>query len=126
MDTYDGMVLASKSLDSDWVEPLRKSMGYTLLLANRVDLISMKPDTVLASSAYCLANKGTEYLIYLPDNKTVEVDLSGTTGDFTMEWFNPQLGEFIKGESIKGGDKISITSPSSTANVMLHLLKKLQ
>ncbi len=124
MDTDDGKVLAPKSLDPDWVDPLRKSMGYTLLLANRIDLISMKPDTTLVSSAYCLANKGTEYLIYLPEDKTVEVDLSGITGDFTSEWFNPQLGEFIEGETIEGGDRISMTSPSGGVNVILHLLKK--
>lgn len=123
MDPYDGKVLTVKSYDSARVEPLRKSLGYTLLLANRVDLISMKPDTVLASSAYCLANKGTEYLIYLPKDKTVEVDLSGIAGDFTSEWFNPELGKFKESTTVKGGGKVSITSPYGTANVILHLLK---
>jgi hypothetical protein len=123
MDPYDGKVLTVKSYDSARVEPLRKSLGYTLLLANRVDLISMKPDTVLASSAYCLANKGTEYLIYLPKDKTVEVDLSGIAGDFTSEWLNPELGKFKESTTVKGGGKVSITSPYGTANVILHLLK---
>ncbi len=122
MDPYDGKVLA-KHLNSDWVEPLRKSLGYTRQFANRIELISMKPDTVLASSAYCLANIGNEYLIYLPKDKTVEIDLSGITGDFVSEWFNPRKDEFIGGKAIKGGSKIFVTSPFDTVNVILHLLK---
>ena len=56
-------------MDPTWMpkwEPARKAMGMTLAYANRVDLSSMRPRGDLASSAYCLANPGKEYLVYLP------------------------------------------------------------
>jgi hypothetical protein len=47
-------------------DSVRKAMGQTLKLANRVDLARMVPRKDLASTGYCLANPGTEYLVYLP------------------------------------------------------------
>ena len=38
----------------------------TLAYANRMNLSSMRPRGDLASSGYCLANPGEEYLIYVP------------------------------------------------------------
>ena len=44
----------------------RRAMGHTLAYANRMNLATMTPRDNLASSGYCLANPGEEYLIYLP------------------------------------------------------------
>ena len=38
----------------------------TLAYANRMDLVAMKPHGEIASSGYCLANPGEEYLVYVP------------------------------------------------------------
>ncbi len=126
MDIYEGSVLAGKSgkFEPGWVEPIRKSMGYTLMFANRMDLISMIPEPDLASSAYCLANRGEEYLVYLPENREVVIDLQDASGLFEVEWFNPDQGEFIESESISGGSKLSFTSPFETPEVLLYLKAK--
>jgi len=47
-------------------DDVRRSMGYTRTYGNRMDLAQMHPRGDLASTGYCLANPGTEYLIYIP------------------------------------------------------------
>jgi hypothetical protein len=60
-------------LDADSTrEMARRAMGNTLTYAKRMDLAAMTPDTESASSGYCLANAGTEYLIYLPSTGIVK------------------------------------------------------
>ncbi len=120
MDAYQCKILTWEP-DSAWVEPVRRSMGQTLMLANRMDLISMIPEPDLASSGYCLANKGNEYLVYLPDSLGVELNLEETSGIFGAEWFNPENGEFKVSESIAGGSKLSFHSPFGTTATLLYL-----
>ena len=123
MDIYEGRVLAGKSgkFKPGWVEPIRKSMGYTLMFANRMNLIAMIPEPELASSTYCLANRGIEYLIYLPGDHQVIVNLEDVSGPFKVEWFNPEIGESIESESINGGNKLTLTSPFGTADALVYL-----
>jgi hypothetical protein len=47
-------------------EHARRAMGDTLTYAKRMGLESMAPREDLASTTYCLANPGVEYLVYLP------------------------------------------------------------
>ena len=47
-------------------ESSRRAMGITLTYANRMNLSTMRPRGDLASSGYCLANPGEEYLVYVP------------------------------------------------------------
>jgi hypothetical protein len=49
-------------------DPVRKALGQTLVVANRINLATMVPKKDLASSGYCLANPGSEYLVYLPED----------------------------------------------------------
>ncbi|MBN2287676.1 MAG: hypothetical protein JXI43_14610 [Tissierellales bacterium] len=120
MDPYNGEVLR-KSFDPAWVEPLRKSMGYTLMFAQRMDLINMVPEPDLASSTYCLAHKGKEYLVYLPEGQNVELDLNEFSGVYQVEWFDPNNGEFKKAESTEGGKKLTMTSPFGSSDIVLYL-----
>ncbi|MBN2410726.1 hypothetical protein JXQ31_03470 [candidate division KSB1 bacterium] len=120
MDCYDGKVL-SRNFDLAWAEPLRKSLGYTLLYAQRMDLIRMIPQPDLASSTYCLANKGVEYLVYLPDGQEITVDLLDAPGPFQAEWFDPNSGEFGETGTVTGGEKLILTSPFGEADAVLYL-----
>jgi hypothetical protein len=120
MDPYGGSVL-QKFRDLDWTEPLRKSMGYTLMFAQKMDLIRMVPAPNLASSTYCLANKGKEYLVYLPENQEVTIDLAGSLGNYLTEWFDPTSGAFRTGEAVEGGAERSLTSPFGETDAVLYL-----
>ncbi|OGW54058.1 MAG: hypothetical protein A2Y81_13150 [Nitrospirae bacterium RBG_13_43_8] len=97
----------------------RLAMGQTLKYANRVDLLRMVPRIELASTKYCLANAGVEYLVYLPFGdirkrerilqnigiigRKISVDLFGVSGTFRIEWFNPRADQVIDGGTITGG-----------------------
>ncbi len=105
MDPYDGVVLGNK-FDSRW-NPIRRSMGYTRRYAERMNLTAMRPRNNLASTKYCLANPGAEYLAYNPaeDNPAVTVNLKA--GTYKYEWLNPDNGKVASKGTIKaaGGGK---------------------
>ncbi len=119
MDPYDGIVLGNR-FDPKW-DPIRRSMGYTLNYANRMDLEKTNPRTDLASSDYCLANPGQEYLVYLPEGGKVAVDLSEKTNQYSVEWFDPTSNKTQMGKRIDGGAKRTLKSPFGETDAVLFL-----
>jgi len=98
------------TLEPQW-NPIRRSMGYTLAYANRMNLVSAVPRNDLASTQYCLANPGAEYLVYLPDGGEVAVDLSLASGTFAVEWFNPSANTTLDSGTTEGGTHRSFVAP---------------
>ncbi|HKS37705.1 MAG TPA: hypothetical protein VJW76_10980, partial [Verrucomicrobiae bacterium] len=89
MDPYDGSVLG-KPGDERW-EPIRRALGHTRRFAERMNLAAMTPNNELASTAYCLANPGLEYLIYQPKaGEVFSVELKA--GTYRYEWFDAAKG----------------------------------
>jgi Family of unknown function (DUF6298) len=119
MDPYDGEVLR-KGFDPQWVEPIRKSMGYALDWSRRVDLVHMTPHGALASSKYCLANPGIEYLVYLPTGSAT-VTMTLPAGRFISVWFDTTTGKEGKPEPFQhsSGD-LKLTTPFQ-ADSLLHI-----
>jgi hypothetical protein len=80
------------------------------------------------NSKYCFAKKGEIYLVYLPDGGTTELDLSGTTGAFTVQWFNPREGGALTNgsvTSVQGGGKISLgQAPADVDEDWLILVRR--
>jgi hypothetical protein len=109
MDPYKGRVLGSE-LDPKF-DPVRRSLGYTLRYANRMNLAKMKPHDAMASTKYCLANPGAEYLVYLPSGGAVTVDLSAAKGPLSVEWFDPSNDTTETAGKTPGGGKREFTSP---------------
>jgi hypothetical protein len=66
-------------------DPIRQAMGQTRSYANRVNLVAMQPRPDLRSTSYCLADLGTEYLVYAPGAGGVTVSLPA--GEYTFEWY---------------------------------------
>lgn len=89
---------------------IRKNMGYTLAYAKRMNLVDMSPQPGLSSSGYCLAETGKEYLVYAEGGK-VDVDLSHSSGQFAIEWFNPVTGASTAGGTIAEGGYQSFSAP---------------
>ena len=106
----------------DW-EPLRVNLGYTRQFAQRINLNSMLPHNELASTEYCLADPGKEYLVYLPDGGQVKVDLSYANSKFNVEWFNPTAGETKFSDSIDGGKTQELKSPFASDTVLYIPIK---
>ncbi len=93
---------------------IRLALGYTRRYAERMDLIRMTPQNALASTGYCLAHtslKDAEFLVYLPEGPAVTMDLTAVSGPLSVEWFNPATGVTMKGDSVRGGGKMLLTSP---------------
>lgn len=118
MDPYDGSVLGAPA-DKSW-EPIRAAMGQTRRFADRIDLAAMKPANEIASTTYCLAETGQEYLIYLPEGGAVTVDLSAANGDLTVEWFDPASNRTSIAGRVTGGARQELSAPAGGPAV-LHL-----
>lgn len=115
-------------------ESVRRAMGLARRFAQRADLASMTPRSEIASSGYCLAHEGKEYLVYLPADhyeslwdkwtsrllravlqreraKSVSIDLSAASSPVAVEWFNPRTTETIRMGTTTGGVVKTFTAP---------------
>src|SRR5262249_37718302 len=92
-------------------EDVRRNLGYTRRYAQKLDLAAMTPRNDLASTGYCLANPGKEYLIYLPDGREATVVLSGTPGSLTVEWMNLAEGMTAAAGTATGGATRAFKAP---------------
>jgi hypothetical protein len=86
-------------------------MGHTLRYAERIDLAASRPAGELASTGYCLAVPGREYLVYLPGGGEATVDLSAAKGKIAVEWTHPITGKTTPGEAVDGGGKRTVKAP---------------
>ena len=71
---------SGRTPDPYW-DVFRDAMGQSRRYAMRMDLAATAPHGELASTNYCLANPGKEYLVFLPDGGDVTVDLSAARGE---------------------------------------------
>ncbi|HRT95688.1 MAG TPA: DUF6298 domain-containing protein, partial [Planctomycetota bacterium] len=116
MDPYDGRILGGR-FEAKY-EPVRRSMGYALKLARRLDLAALTPQGALASSKYCLANAGKAYLAYAPEGK-VTADLSAAKGSLSVEWLDVKTGNTEKAGSVRGGASRELTAPFQGEAILL-------
>ena len=124
MDGYDGSPGVGDPIynpnDPIW-EQIRTNMGYARSYALRMDLAHALPSVTLASSGYCLAVPGSEYLVFLPGGGSVNVNLTGVSGSRAVEWFNPGTGLTTAGAPVTGGGTVTLTAPfSGMAVVYIH------
>jgi hypothetical protein len=111
------------AIEAKW-DPVRRAMGHSLALANRMDLAAMTPRNSLASTKYCLANPGREYLVYLPSGGEVSVDLSAGEELLAVEWFDPRRGKTIEAPGVHGGQQRTFTAPFAGHAVLYLVLAK--
>jgi len=115
MDPYDGIVLGKK-FDSNFV-PIRRSMGYAIGFAQRMDLNKCKP----VATGYCLSNPGRQYLVYQPTaGDPVKLKLSSR--EYSFEWFDPGSGKTVTSGKIRGDEKKeTIFSSPVEADAVLYV-----
>lgn len=90
---------------------IRSAMGQTRRYTKRIDLAAARPRGDLASTRYCLAVPGREYLVYQPEQGAFTVDLRGASGRFTVEWFAPATDTTSSGVSVAGGRTLTFVPP---------------
>ena len=127
MDPYD-------QRRAEMWEPVRRAMGQTRRFAQRLDLAAALPRPDLASSGYCLAKVGHQYLVYLPSASArrvglvqrparleVTVDVTDVASDLTVEWFDPANDKTLTDRAVTGGAKRRFTAPF-TGEALLYLV----
>jgi len=102
------------------MEGARRAMGHTRRLAERMNLAALTPQPGLASTRYCLAKPGTEYLVYLPLGREVTLDLSAASGKMNVEWMHPTEGTITRAEAVSGGGEGTFQAPFA-GDAVLHL-----
>ena len=108
---------------SDW-GLLRANLGHIRRFAMRRDLNRALPHGELASARFCLAEPGKTYLVYIPDDAQVDVDLSQAQGPFEIEWFSPRSGEITQDGEVGGGRKVHFVSPFGMDVVLFLYARK--
>jgi hypothetical protein len=121
--TWTNHLSSTPNLDSSW-EPIRKNLGYTLAYAKRMNLASTVPSNDLATTKYCLSNRGVDYLVYLPEGGDVTVDLTDAPMELIVEWFSPNNGKKVHGDVQAGGSLKVFSSPFS-GDAVLYISSKL-
>jgi len=120
MDWYDSKPVWISQAEQ---EAMRKAMGHTRRCAERMNLAAMTPHNDLASTRYCLAHPGNEYLVYLPDGGEMTVDLSAASGTLTVEWMRPIEGIITLGGTVTGGAKRTFKAPFD-GHAVLYVWRK--
>jgi hypothetical protein len=92
-------------------------------------LEKMKNMDELVKNAYCLAKVDELYVIYYLGDGISKIDLSKTSGKYSVLWYNPREGgKILKGsiDSVSGGSSINPgTPPNADPNMdWVCLLKK--
>jgi hypothetical protein len=124
MDPYDDSawtpILAEQGVGASDAERARRAMGHTRSYSMRIDLASSRPAGELASTGYCLAVPGRQYLVYLPNGGTATVDLSAAKGKLSVEWMHPTTGKTTPGAVVDGGRRCNLKAPFD-GDVVLYL-----
>jgi CubicO group peptidase (beta-lactamase class C family) len=118
MDPYQHELLG-RGAPAQW-DPLRRALGQTRRLAQRLNLTRMAPRNELASTGYCLADVGRAYVVYLPQGGQATVDLTGASGALAVEWIDPVHGTSTAGQTVRGGGRQRLEAPREGA-VVLYL-----
>ncbi|MDJ0852241.1 MAG: DUF5060 domain-containing protein, partial [Myxococcota bacterium] len=82
--------------------------GHALDFLAELPLLDMEPLAALGRSSaggrtYVLAIPGDVYALYHPKGGSLELDLRGHDGLYTVEWFHPRNGTWQPGPTLTGG-----------------------
>jgi hypothetical protein len=106
-----------RSRDNSW-DYCRIALDF--FREQKVPVGEMKTANALVGNAkdtndkFCLAKPDALYLVYLPAGGTAALDLTGATGAFSVQWFNPRAGgALVDGavRSVKGGASHTLAAP---------------
>jgi hypothetical protein len=124
MDPYDdpawAPILAGQRVGVSDAERARRAMGHARSCSMRIDLAASRPAGELASTGYCLAVPGQEYLVYLPEGGTATVDMSAAKGKLSVVWMHPITGKTTPGVAVDVGRQCNLKAPVD-GDVVLYL-----
>ncbi len=68
----------------------------------------------------CLANVGKAYVVYIPEDAQVSLDLRDLAGNCRVRVYNPISGEWGKTSTMPAGDVLSIKKPRALEDWVIH------
>jgi hypothetical protein len=87
-----------------------------------INFAAMAPDAHLASTGICLADAGTEYVVYAPEGKTFTVNLAAAQNrTLNARWYDPRAGRFYNAGRVTGGGEAQLFTPPLESDAVLHL-----
>jgi hypothetical protein len=98
---------------------LRREMGRIRAYAERMELNAATPQNGLASTGYCLAQPGEEYLVYQPTAGPFAVELA--SGAYEYEWHDPSTGEAAGQGAVSVGPRAPRFTPPFEGDAVLYL-----
>jgi hypothetical protein len=103
----------------DYWGVIRDAMGSTLTYANRMNLVAMTPQPSSSSTQYCLANPGSEYLVYQPRWGSFTVKL--LAGKYDYEWLDAATNRIVESGTLPVSDGIHSFRPPFRGDAVLYL-----
>jgi hypothetical protein len=87
------------------------------LLTDRMNIFTCAPGNNLLSDkgpneAYCLANPGTEYAVYFPDNGHVTLDIGKLKKAATVRWLDIMKCRWTGTQHVESRSKLTLRCPS--------------
>jgi len=119
---HSTLLMENLAHSAGWIAG-RAAMGHTRRLAERMNLATAVPHPESASTRYCLAHPGQEYVVYLPGGGEVTVDLSGASGLLAVEWIHAAEGTSRTANEVAGGGQRSFKTPFA-GDAVLYLRKQ--
>ena len=108
---------------NDWTA-VRTAMKNARRYSEKMDLATAQPRDDLASTGFCLAAPGEEYLVYQedPQGSGFTVDLTdGADNHFLVEWCHPLTGKRNHAGAVGGGGVVTLTPPWGTGEAVAFL-----
>lgn len=123
MDPLDGSIVTADPEKAD-VGAIRRSMGETQAWAARIHLATMEPHGEMASSTYCLADPGNEYLVFVPETMAgVSVELP--EGEYRFLWYETDSYSETNFESFTHPGGPTWKPKPYSANSVLHVVRNM-
>lgn len=87
------------------------------MLTDEMNVFACNPSNHLLSNrgqneAYAFAEPDQQYAVYFPNGGSVKIDLSDTSGDFSMRWLKIMVSEWQEETFVEGGDLIELSPPN--------------
>jgi len=106
---YDKPFESPDSEGTDW-QRVRRNVSQTIAYAEHMDLANAAPRGDLASTGFCLAKPGEQYVVYQPGDQPFIVSGLEAGQPYHIEWYDTEQGRIIQeGEMICAGASHSFT-----------------
>jgi len=119
LEVVPGRNAPTGSTPDPYWNTIRDALGRTRMYADRMNLERAVPSGALSSTGYCLADPGTQYLVY--QSSSGAFALTVTAGTYRYEWFNPATGTVAGSGTIALGDETHSFSPPFSGDAVLFL-----